>query len=228
MTTATGSRRATNRLAAASRAWIAAAEDAAMERSTAVPIDRYWAGYRIGRLLDDNCIVFDETLPPNRTRDYFDRGVPGSYFANPGSSGGWATGAALGGEARRARARRHRRQRRRFLHVRDAGPGVVGGRPSRCAFPADRPTPTAATPPVPSASRPTTAPTATPPRPVSRAVTSIRRSTSAKEAEAAGAHGETVRDPAALEGALARGLEQVRDGKPALVSIWLKRLEGED
>ena len=50
----------------------------------------------------------------------------------------------------------------------------------------------------------------------------------AKEAAAAGAHGETVRDPAELEGALARGLEQVRSGKPAVVSIWLKRLEGED
>ena len=50
----------------------------------------------------------------------------------------------------------------------------------------------------------------------------------AKEAEAAGAHGETVRDPAELDAALARGLEQVRNGKPALVSIWLKRLQGED
>ena len=43
-----------------------------------------------------------------------------------------------GRQARRARARRHRRQRRWLLHVRDAGPGVVGGRPSRCAIPADR------------------------------------------------------------------------------------------
>ena len=49
----------------------------------------------------------------------------------------------------------------------------------------------------------------------------------AKEAEAAGAHGETVSDPADLEAALARGLRQVREGRPALVSIWLKRLVDE-
>src|SRR5262252_10159256 len=37
----------------------------------------------------------------------------------------------------------------------------------------------------------------------------------AKEAEAAGAYGETVRDPAEVGPALRRGLEQTRAGKPA-------------
>ena len=50
----------------------------------------------------------------------------------------------------------------------------------------------------------------------------------AKEAEAAGAYGETVYDPADLPVALKRGLEQIRNGKPAVISVWLKRLEGTD
>jgi acetolactate synthase-1/2/3 large subunit len=46
----------------------------------------------------------------------------------------------------------------------------------------------------------------------------------AKEAEAAGAYGENVTDPAEIAPALKRGLEQVRAGKPAVISVWLKRL----
>jgi len=46
----------------------------------------------------------------------------------------------------------------------------------------------------------------------------------AKEAEAAGAYGENVTDPAEVGAALKRGLEQVRGGKPAVISVWLKRL----
>ncbi len=46
----------------------------------------------------------------------------------------------------------------------------------------------------------------------------------AKEGEAAGAYGENVTDPAEIGPALKRGLEQVRDGKPAVISVWLKRL----
>ena len=47
----------------------------------------------------------------------------------------------------------------------------------------------------------------------------------AREAEAAGAYGETGRDPAELQPALQRGLQQTRDGKPAVISVWLQRLE---
>ena len=50
----------------------------------------------------------------------------------------------------------------------------------------------------------------------------------AKEAEGAGAYGENVRDPADLAAALRRGLEQVRKGKPAVISVWLPRLLHKD
>ena len=53
----------------------------------------------------------------------------------------------------------------------------------------------------------------------------VRQTTAkAKEAEAAGAYGENVTDPAEVAAALKRGLEQVRAGKPAVISVWLKRL----
>ena len=50
----------------------------------------------------------------------------------------------------------------------------------------------------------------------------------AKEAEAAGAHGENVRDPAEVGPALRRGLEQTRRGTPAVISVWLPKLISND
>ncbi len=215
------------RLAAGSRAWIAAAEKAAMEQSSTVPIDRLWASYQIGQMIDDNCIVLDETLPTNRTRDYFDRSAPGSYFANPGSSGGWATGAALG--AKLAAPERD--------IVAVSGDGFyMFGTPAPALWAAahhDAPFLQ-----IVYTNRSYT--TGTERIAANYGADSYAAKAGfqggyfdppidfAKEAEAAGAHGETVRDPAELEGALARGLEHVRGGKPAVVSIWLKRLEGDD
>ncbi len=50
----------------------------------------------------------------------------------------------------------------------------------------------------------------------------------AKEAEAAGAYGENVRDPAELGPAIKRGLAQVRRGTPAVVSVWEPRIGHKD
>ncbi|MBT5840296.1 MAG: hypothetical protein HOH80_14950, partial [Rhodospirillaceae bacterium] len=46
----------------------------------------------------------------------------------------------------------------------------------------------------------------------------------AAEAASAGAYGENVDDPAEVGPAIQRGLEQIRAGKPAVISVWLKRL----
>ncbi len=216
-----------DRLAEGSRAWIAAAEEAARAHASTVPIDRYWAGYRIGGMLDENCILFDEALPPNRTRDYIDRTRPGSYFANPGSSGGWATGAALG--AKLAAPERD------VIAVSGDGFYMFGTPAPALWSAAHHGAPFLQ---IVYTNRSYTTGT-------ERIVNNYGADSYAakdgfqggwfdppidfaKEAEAAGAHGETVRDPAELDAALARGLAQVRDGKPALVSIWLKRLQGED
>ncbi len=178
-------------------------------------------------MLDDNCIVFDEALPPNRTRDYIDRSLPGSYFANPGSSGGWATGAALG--AKLAAPERD--------VVAVSGDGFyMFGTPAPALWSAahhDAPFLQ-----IVYTNRSYT--TGTERIAASYGADGYAAKDGfkggwfdppidfAKEAEAAGAHGETVRDPAELEAALARGLDRVRNGQPALVSIWLKRLQGED
>jgi thiamine pyrophosphate-dependent acetolactate synthase large subunit-like protein len=50
----------------------------------------------------------------------------------------------------------------------------------------------------------------------------------AKEAEACGAYGENVRDPAEVGPALKRGLQQIRSGKPAVIAVWLPRLGQKD
>jgi acetolactate synthase-1/2/3 large subunit len=46
----------------------------------------------------------------------------------------------------------------------------------------------------------------------------------AREAEAAGAYGENVRDPAEIRPALQRGLRSIREGKPAVIAVWLPKL----
>jgi acetolactate synthase-1/2/3 large subunit len=45
-----------------------------------------------------------------------------------------------------------------------------------------------------------------------------------KQAEAAGAYGEHVTDPATVAGALQRGLSTVRDGTSAVLAVHLPRL----
>ena len=50
----------------------------------------------------------------------------------------------------------------------------------------------------------------------------------AREAEAAGAYGETVREPTEVGPALRRGLEQTRNGRSAVISMWLAPLEAPD
>ena len=46
----------------------------------------------------------------------------------------------------------------------------------------------------------------------------------AKEAEAAGAYGENVRDPAEVVPALQRGRKANEAGKPAVISVWVEPL----
>src|SRR5882757_6464545 len=70
--------------------------DEAKSRANKLPIDPKWLAYRIAKVLDDNCIVFDETIAQNQLHDYLNISQPGAYFHNPASSGGWSPGAAFG------------------------------------------------------------------------------------------------------------------------------------
>jgi acetolactate synthase I/II/III large subunit len=71
-------------------------EAAAKTQSSTTPIDPLWASYQLTRVLDDNCILLDDTLGGNPLQHFLRCARPGSYFKGAGSSGGWAPGAAFG------------------------------------------------------------------------------------------------------------------------------------
>jgi acetolactate synthase-1/2/3 large subunit len=198
----------------------------ALSKANTTPIDPAWVGHQVAKALDDNCIVFDDTLPGNRLTDHLQCSGPSSYFCNPGSSGGWAPGAALGAK--------FGAPDRDVVAITGDGFYMFGtptpalwtarhyGAPFLTVVYTNR-----------SYSTGTTRLTALFPE------SHTQRSgfeggyfdppiDFAKEAEAAGAYGENVREPGDLEGALQRGREQVRNGKPAVISIWMKRLLGDD
>jgi acetolactate synthase-1/2/3 large subunit len=203
------------------------AEDA-KSRANKMPIDPKWLAYRIAKVLDDNCIVFDETIAQNQLHDYLNLSQPGAYFHNPASSGGWSPGAAFGAKL--------------------AAPGkdviaVTGdgfymfGTPVHALW----------------AARHYKAPFMAVVYQNRSYSTGTLRINSvygkdsytsktdydggyfdppidfAKEAEAAGAYGENVTDSAQVEGALRRGLKAIREeGRPAVISVWLARLLQKD
>ncbi|MBT5049568.1 MAG: thiamine pyrophosphate-requiring protein [Rhodospirillaceae bacterium] len=210
-------------LAAASKARHAADEKAALAVANDTPIDPKWLSYQIGAAIDDNCIVLNDTLGPSGVRSYLACDRPGSLFCATGSSGGWAPGAAFG--AKLAAPDRD------VIAVTGDGFYMFGtpapalwaaahhGAPFLTIVYTNRSYTTGTVGVVRSFGPDSYASKADyeggyfdPPIDF------------AKEAEAAGAYGENVSDPADVAAALQRGLEQVRSGKPAVISVWLKRL----
>jgi acetolactate synthase-1/2/3 large subunit len=199
----------------------------AKSRAAKTPIDPKWLSYCIGSIIDDNCIVFDETISQNQVHDYLSLSQPGAYFHNPASSGGWAQGAAFG--AKLAAPDKD------VIAV--SGDGFyMFGTPIHALW----------------AARHYRAPfmaVVYQNRSYSTGTLRINRVYGkdsytgkadydggyfdppidfAKEAEAAGAYGENVTDPAEVEPALRRGLKNMREGRPAVISVWLARLLQQD
>ena len=197
------------------------AEDA-RSRATKTPIDPKWLSHQIGQMLDDNCIVFDETIAANQLHDYLHCARPGSYFYNPGSSGGWSPGAAFG--AKLAAPERD------VIAVTGDGFYMFGTPVHALWSAAHYKAPFMAV--------------VYQNRSYSTGVLRIVEAYPdgyakkggfdggyfdppidfAKEAEAAGAYGENVTDPAEVAPALQRGLAKTRAGVPAVISVWLPRL----
>jgi acetolactate synthase-1/2/3 large subunit len=192
-------------------------------RKASTMIDPLWLSSCLGRVVDEHCVVFDDTLNTNRVHDYLRSDRPASYFTNPGTSGGWAIGAAFGGKLADPE--------RDMIAVTGDGFYMFGttsaviwaaqqnNAPFMCVIYQNRSYTTG--------------------------VVGVTRSYGsdsyaqkegftggyfdppidfAKEAEAAGAYGENVRDPADVEPALRRGLAEVRNGRTAVLSFWLPRL----
>jgi acetolactate synthase-1/2/3 large subunit len=200
--------------------------DDAQARSTAIPIDPRWLSYNIGKIFDDNCILFDETIAHGQVHDYLPCRAPASYFHNPGSSGGWSPGAAFG--AKLAAPDKD------VIAV--CGDGFyMFGTPIHALWAAVHyKAPFMA---VVYQNR-------------SYSTGTLRLASAfpdghaarggfdggyfdppidfAKEAQAAGAYGENVTDPKEVEPALRRGLAQIRAGTPAVISVWLPRLLQKD
>jgi acetolactate synthase-1/2/3 large subunit len=202
------------------------AEDA-KSRSGRTPIDSKWLSYNIGKILDDNCILFDETIAQNQVHDYLSISQPGAYFHNPASSGGWAQGAAFGAKIAAPD--------KDVIAV--SGDGFyMFGTPIHALWAANH----YKAPFMAVVYQNRSYSTGT------LRVKSVYGDDSyaskanydggyfdppidfAKEAEAAGAYGENVRDPAQVEPALRRGLERIRAGQPAVISVWLARLLQKD
>jgi acetolactate synthase-1/2/3 large subunit len=199
----------------------ALAEDARAQAGK-TPIDGRWLSYQIGQALGDDCIVFDDTIVVNQVHDYLQCARPGSYFYNPGSSGGWAPGAALGGKlAAPDRA-----------VVAITGDGFyMFGTAIHALWSAAQ----------------YNAPYLTiiyQNRSYSTGTLRVARTYPdgyaakagyhggyfeppidfANEARSAGAYGENVTDPNEVGPAIQRGLKSVREGKCAVISVWLPRL----
>ncbi len=179
-------------------------------------------------MLDDNCILFDETISQNQVHDYLGISQPGAYFHNPASSGGWAQGAAFGAKIAAPD--------KDVIAV--SGDGFyMFGTPIHALWAANHyKAPFMA---VVYQNRSYSTGTLRI-NSVYGAGDSYAAKANydggyfdppidfAKEAEAAGAYGENVTDPAQVEPALRRGLERIRKGQPAVISVWLARLLQKD
>jgi acetolactate synthase-1/2/3 large subunit len=202
------------------------ARDRAVAVSHRIPIDPLWLACCIGDALDDNCVLVDDTLSHNPLDGYLALGGANRYFRNPGSAGGWGPGAALGVKlgmpdkdvvmvtgdgfymfgAANAAIWSARQYHAPFLTVIFQNRSYsTGTRATASLYPNGFAVRSGLEggyfdPPI----------------------------DLAKEAEAAGAYAENVRDPAEVLPAIRRGLEQVRFGVPAVIAVWLPRILQED
>ncbi len=212
-----------SRWAAQGRARRAAVEREVRARAMRTPIDPLWLSYQVGTFAGSETIVLDETLPGNDLDRYLLCSRPGSLFVNPASSGGWSTGAAFG--AKLAAPGRD--------VLAATGDGFYMFSTANAALWA------AAHYKAPFTS------VIYQNRSYSTGTTQIARTYPdsyaakagyeggvfdppidfAKEAEACGAHGENVRDPGEILPALQRARNANHSGIPAVVAVWLARLD---
>jgi acetolactate synthase-1/2/3 large subunit len=217
----------TARLAAASAKRWSDAEAAALAHAKTTPIHPLWASYHVGQIAGDDAILLDDTLGQNPMQHYVRCARPGSYFKGAGSSGGWAPGAAFGAKLAAPDRDVIAVTGDGFYMFGTPGPALWAAAHHGAPFMA-----------VVYTNRSYTTGTSALYRTFGRESYAAKAGFDggyfdppidfAKEAEAAGGYGETVRNPAVLPAALLRGLEMTRNGKPAVISIWMKRLEGED
>jgi acetolactate synthase-1/2/3 large subunit len=215
------------KLAKATEKRRAEAEALALAAATTTPIDPRWSNYQLMQALDDNCILLDDTLGSPALQDYLRISRPGSYFRGAGSSGGWAPGAAFGAKLAAPDRDIVAVTGDGFYMFGTPGPALWAGAHHNAPFMV-----------VVNTNRSYTTGTLAITRTFGRDSYAAKQGFEggyfdppidfAKEAEASGGYGENVRDSADVPAALKRGLDAIRSGKCAVISIWQKRLEGDD
>jgi acetolactate synthase-1/2/3 large subunit len=218
-----------DRIAARAKKWAAASEqrrralfENAQDNAETSPIDVRWLSYQIGEALGDDCIVFDDTIVVSQVHDYLQCARPGSYSYNPGSSGGWAPGAAFG--AKLAAPDR--------TTVAITGDGFyMFGTAIHALWSAAQYNAPCLTVIYQNRSYSTGTLRVARTYPDGYAAKAGYHGgyfeppiDFANEARSAGAYGENVTDPREIGPALRRGLESVRNGTSAVISVWLQRL----
>jgi len=200
------------------------AERQAQEAGKRTPLHPRWVAYQLGKVLDPGAILLDDALSNSSyVQAYHGREQTGTYFKSGGSSGGWGSGAAFG--AKVAKPDRD--------VVLATGDGYfMFGSPLPALWSAAH----------------NDAPFLTlvfVNRSYSTGTTGLKNvypdgaavqagdyegglldppPDFAKLAEAANGYGETVREASEIGPALRRGLEQVRNGSPALIAAILPTL----
>jgi acetolactate synthase-1/2/3 large subunit len=214
------------RWAEASRSRIAAARAEAQAASTRTPIDPVWLAACVAEALDDNCVLVDDTLSHNPMRRFLNLGGANRYFRNPGSAGGWGTGAGLGVKLALPQ---------RDVVVTTGDGFYTYGTPTAALWAARQHNAPFMTVVWQNRSYSTGTRSAQMIYPGGHAVGSGMEGgyfdppiDLAKEAEAAGAWAQNVRDPAEVLPALKRGLAQIRKGIPAVLAVWLPRMLQKD
>ena len=199
---------------------------AAQAEAGRTPISPLWLSYQIGQAMVSNSIMLDETLMLGPLPRYLRFQESNSYFRNPGSAGGWTSGAALGAKLARpdkdvvavcgdgfymysvanAAISAAVRYKAPFMSVIYQNRSYSTGTNATAHYYPDGYAVHGGLeagyfePPI----------------------------NFAKEAEAAGAYGENVTDPAEVGPALQRGLAQICQGNPAVIAVWLPRLRKPD
>ena len=74
-----------------------AAEDAAAVAGKRKPLHPRWVAYQLGQIMEEDTILLDDALSNTPfVQAYHNRSQPRTYFKSGGSTGGWGSGAAFG------------------------------------------------------------------------------------------------------------------------------------
>ena len=206
------------------REMVAAAEEAALKSGQRNPIHPRWVAYQLGKIMEPETILLDDALSnAPLVQTYRGRTQPSTYFKSGGSSGGWGSGAAFGAKLARPQSD----------VILASGDGYfMFGTPMAALWAAAHHGAPFLSVVFVNRSYSTRTRGLQGTYPDGSAISAGNYDGGlfdpppdfAKMAEAANSYGETVHEPEEVGPALRRGLEQVRNGTPAVVAVMLPTL----